>query len=541
MKGIHVNLILTVIIAVVTLVVIFLFIRSAFSGQKSETFMNLPGGVIVSLESADTKIFVLPPVVWFGKTLGLNGNSVNFEKVFTEGNTKPTDFIFPTNSVYTKEVIGFPSTENFKYLDVLTSVLFAATFPLGFPSEFTNPTNLTYNFTTRKPVSPVIAFYPLITDDFGSLVLNASAESGTIDSKDFYYLNPKKPFGTVNFSLTIDAKELYKYYRSKHKIFDKDEAEDNINLSLEYSTNLDYEPKNYLETIGIEKNTTSLGDLKNRGICKKNSDLYTCSFSFNIAEKCCPSFVSLRPIFKINLSEEGSSKWEEEKIDPIFFQIIYYLDYLKDKDFIFKNFSEIKENFKKDDGPNPIKDILIYPCRAIARLDKGQIPLLPSRVKSFDNKIIDWDKCESATGEFIQLTYLNLEQNSTWFCRKSDSGDYFIYNPYAFCRLNGEELSGTPEPIYLQGIIPSGGLTKRIPSVPIYIGPGWTPKEGWGIYILKNPTINYKTYREAALIWADYMIYNTTKTLVDGGNINFPEPIDMASTPPIRVEFEFGE
>ena len=150
---------LAIIIALVGLVVLSIFIGSAFSGQESETFMNLPGGVWVSLESADTKIFVLPPVVWFGKTLSLNG-VVNFEHVFTQGNTKPTDFVFPTNSVYTEKVGGFLSTENFEYLDVLASVLFAAAFPPGFISTITD-TKLTYIFTTRKPVSPVIAFYPL--------------------------------------------------------------------------------------------------------------------------------------------------------------------------------------------------------------------------------------------------------------------------------------------------------------------------------------------------------------------------------------------
>ncbi len=533
MKGFN-KLILEILIVLIGLVVVLSLIAALISEQKPTTFMNLPGGVEISLESADTKIFVLPPVVWFGKELSLNGNSVNFKKVFNESNTKPTDFIFPTNSVYIKEVIGFPSTKNFEYLDILVPALFFATVPSNFLTSFKNPVTLTYIFTVKKPVSPIIAFYPLITDDFGSPVSETPAKFKTMGLENFYHLDPKKPFGTINFTLTIDVKELKKYYSSKHKIFDKDKAEDNINLNLNYLTDLDYKPNNYLKILGINKNTTTLGDLKSRGICRKDSNIYTCSFVFDVAKKCCPTFVIIKPIFIVNLNENGVQKRKEEKIDPISFQIVYYLDYLKNQDFVFKNFSKIRESFNDEINPNPVKNILIYPCRAIVRLDKSQIPLLPSRVKSFNNKMIDWGECQSANN-FIQLKYKDLNKKSTWFCKNSN-GNYFLYNPYAFCKLNGNELPEIPVPVYLQGIIPSGSFKKMTPSIPIYVGPGWTPKGGWSLYLFRNPEIVYKTYRETALVWATYMIYRTTKTLTEGGNIIFPESIFIS---PITLKFKF--
>ncbi len=590
MRGIVITKIQGIIFVLIFLVVIFLIITHLFSGQEKEGFMNLPRGVGISLESADTKIFVLPTVVWFGKNLRLNG-VVNFDDVFDEDNSKSTDFIFPTNNVYIKEVVGFPSTENFGYLGMLSSVLFTTTLPPGFLSLFTTSTTLTYIFTTTKPISPVIAFYPLVTDNFfGSLVSNAPANSDSINGQDIYYLNPKKPFGSVNFTLTIDPKELYKHYRLKNEKFDRAKAEENIRLSVSYFTDKSSE-KYYkahtitLETLGapetedingktceikltsccdppklkveydgetetgiLIKNeivtiagldiytkkaeyrdtevqvgaARTIKDLIDSGECKEDSGKYNCSFSFNTSEKCCPSFVYIKPVFRVNLTKKDVSNWETEEIDPIYFQVIYYLDVLEDEDFIFENFKDIQNLFKDEDKVSPVKDILIYPCRAIARLDKGQISLLPSRVKSFDRKIIDWSECESATTKFIQLKYKNLYQNSTWFCKKDSSGDYLLYNPYAFCRLNGEGLPEIPTPTYLQGIIPSGNLSVK-----------------WGPWII--PDITYKEYHESALIWAFHMIDTVTETLKNGDNIDFPEDDTISTiTTTITITYNFN-
>lgn len=518
----------------------------------------------------------------------MNVNSVNFDKVFDEDNSKSTDFIFPTNNVYIKEVVGFPSTENFGYLGMLSSVLFTATLPSEFLSLFTTSTTLNYEFTTTKPTSPVIAFYPLVTDNFfGSLVSNAPANSNSINGQHIYYLNPKKPFGSVNFTLTIDPKELYKHYRLKNEKFDKAKAEENIRLSVSYFTDKSSEKYYNSKTVELEIGKTKPGDLggknyeikltsccdppklkveydgetetgiliKNEivtiagldiytkkaeyrdtevqvgaartikdlidsGECKEDSDKYNCSFSFNTTEKCCPSFVYIKPVFRVNLTKKDVSNWETEEIDPIYFQTVYYLDTLNNRSFIFENFKDIQNLFK--DKVSPVKDILIYPCRAIARLDKGQISLLPSRVKSFDRKIIDWSECESATTKFIQLKYKNLYQNSTWFCKKDSSGDYLLYNPYAFCRLNGGELPEIPTPTYLQGIIPSGNLSVK-----------------WGPWII--PDITYKEYHEAALIWAFHMIDTVTETLKNGGNINFPEDDTISTiTTTITITYNFN-
>ncbi len=578
MRGIVITKIQGIIFVLIFLVVIFLIITHLFSGQEKEGFMNLPRGVGISLESADTNIFVLPTVVWFGKNLRLNG-VVNFDKVFDEDNSKSTDFIFPTNNVYIKS----PSAE--EALRALQLIFFSTPDIALLQALRGTSTSINYKFTTTKPISPVIAFYPLVTDNFfGSLVSNAPANSDSINGQDIYYLNPKKPFGSVNFTLTIDPKELYKHYRLKNEKFDKSKAEENIRLSVSYFTDKSSEKYYNSKTVELEIGKTkpvnlggenyeikltsccdppklkveydgetetgilikneivtiagldiytkkaeyrdtevqvgaarTIKDLIDSGECKEDSGKYNCSFSFNTSEKCCPSFVYIKPVFRVNLTKKDVSNWETEEIDPIYFQVVYYLDVLEDKDFIFKNFTDIQNLYKEEDKVSPVKDILIYPCRAIARLDKGQISLLPSRVKSFDRKIIDWSECESATTKFIQLKYKNLYQNSTWFCKKDSSGDYLLYNPYAFCRLNGEGLPEIPTPTYLQGIIPSGNLSVK-----------------WGPWII--PDITYKEYHEAALIWAFHMIDTVTETLKNGGNINFPED-DTIGTITITYNF----
>ncbi len=578
MRGIVITKIQGIIFVLIFLVVIFLIITHLFSGQEKEGFMNLPRGVGISLESADTNIFVLPPVVWFGKNLRLNG-VVNFDKVFDEDNSKSTDFIFPTNNVYIKS----PSAE--EALRALQLIFFSTPDIALLQALRGTSTSINYEFTTTKPISPVIAFYPLVTDNFfGSLVSNAPANSDSINGQDIYYLNPKKPFGSVNFTLTIDPKELYKHYRLKNEKFDKSKADENIRLSVSYFTDKSSEKYYNSKTVELEIGKTkpvnlggenykitltsccdppklkveydgetetgilikneivtiagldiytkkaeyrdtevqvgaarTIKDLIDSGECKEDSGKYNCSFSFNTSEKCCPSFVYIKPIFRVNLTKKDVSNWETEEIDPIYFQIVYYLDTLNNRSFIFENFKDIQNLFKDEDKVSPVKDILIYPCRAIARLDKGQISLLPSRVKSFDRKIIDWSECESATTKFIQLKYKNLYQNSTWFCKKDSSGDYLLYNPYAFCRLNGEGLPEIPTPTYLQGIIPSGNLSFK-----------------WGPWII--PDITYKEYHEAALIWAFHMIDTVTETLKNGGNINFPED-DTIGTITITYNF----
>ncbi len=566
MRGVVITKIQGVIFVLIFLVVIFLIITYLFSGQEKEGFMNLPRGVGISLESADTKIFVLPPVVWFGKTLGLNVNSVNFDEVFDEDNSKSTDFIFPTNNVYIKKPTTGGALTALELIFFSNPTVIVLSDVLGFSG------NIDFKFKTTKPISPVIAFYPLVTDNFDSLVSNAPAKSDSINGQDIYYLNSKKPFGSVNFTLTIDPKELYKHYSLKNEKFDKAKADENIKLSVSYFTDKSSEKYYNSKTVELGIGKTKLGnldgkdyeitltsccdppelkveygggtetgilikneivtiagldiytkkaehrdtevqvgaartikDLIDSGECKEDSDKYNCSFSFNTSEKCCPDYVYIKPIFRVNLSKGKLQRWKEEEIDPIYFQIVYYLDVLEDKDFIFENFKDIQNLYKEEDEDkvSPVKDILIYPCRAIARLDKGQISLLPSRVKSFDKKIIDWSECESATSNFIQLKYKNLYQNSTWFCKNS-GGDYLLYNPYAFCRLNGEGLPEIPTPTYLQGIIPSGNLSVK-----------------WGPWII--PDVTYKEYHEAALIWAFHMIDTVTETLKNGGNINFPE------------------
>ncbi|MBN2095179.1 MAG: hypothetical protein JW727_03970, partial [Candidatus Aenigmarchaeota archaeon] len=47
-----------------------------------------------------------------------------------------------------------------------------------------------------------------------------------------------------------------------------------------------------------------------------------------------------------------------------------------------------------------------------------------------------------------------------WLCKKGDAG-YYLYNPYAFCKLDGENLPSDPKPGYLENRIPSGTLKRK--------------------------------------------------------------------------------
>ena len=568
MKGAHTNFLILFIFAIISLVIALSLLLTVFSGQK-EGYM-MPGGIDISLSSADEKIFVLPPVVWFGKTLNLKG-TVNFEKVFNESNTKSTDFIFPTNNVYIEE----PSADD--ALRALNLVFFSQPSAALISSLLKTTGNINYKFKTIKPIHPLIAFYPLVTDHFGT-----PKPPGEFDNTlDICYLNPKKSFGRINLTFSINPNEVYKYYKKRGYDFDRNKVEDNIKLSVSYLTDRDskefykatkvtlerlgkrtieFDGKNceiellsccspakvkitydgktetgtlikneivtiagvdiYTEKIELFNIKIQIGaarSLKNLiKECKKNSGKYNCSFVFNVTKRCCPSFVSIKPIFRVNLTKEKIPRWKTENIDPIYFQIIYYFDVLKDRNFTFDSFSEIQNLFKDEEEISPVKDILIYPCRAKTPLN--EIPSLYSRVKSFDGKIIDWYQCDSATNNFIQLKYTDLEKNSTWFCKKNSiTNEYYLYNPYAFCKLDGEELPKIPKPSYLEGIIPSKDLLMK-----------------WGPWIM--PDITYKIYKESAWPWAKFMILNTTNTLTNGGNIDFPENARIGT---IEISYSF--
>ncbi len=319
MKGIAVSFIAAFVMAIISLGIFFVLTGTLFSGEAHDTYMSMPKGVWMSMESADTKTFVLPPVVWFGEKLIVDGDTtLDFGKVYDETNRDSRDFVFPTNNVYIKEYVGITVPKNKEYLPLLANILFSPSFiSVSIPSKII--------FDVRKPISPVIAFYPLVTDDFGS------SESLFECNSEVCHLNTEESFGKVNLTLTIDVGELQKYYKSKNYRFD--ESFDNVNLSVKYVTDKYSKQNNYIETLGLDKNSLSITDLKDlddiygNKICKEVLGKYECSFVFNVADKCCPSFASIEPVLEVQVTaKDGVKVWETEKIDPIYFQIVYYLD-----------------------------------------------------------------------------------------------------------------------------------------------------------------------------------------------------------------------
>ena len=534
MKGLTAEYIAILVMAIISLGIFFLLTGTLFSGESHDTYMAMPRGVWMSLESADTKTFVLPPVVWFGEGLIVDGDTtLDFSKIYDETNRNSRDFVFPTNNVYIKEYIGIPNPDNFDYLPLLTNILFfPGIIPVSIPARIT--------FDIRKPISPVIAFYPLLTDNFGG-----SPESPVVCDSDICHLNTEESFGKVDLTLTIDLNELKKYYGSKNYRFD--ESPDNVNLSVKYIADRYSEKNNYLKTLGVDENSLSITDLINMDdpygnkVCKEVSGKYECSFVFSVVDECCPSFVNIEPVLEVYITaNDGVKVWETEKIDSTYFQIVYYLDVLGDRKSIY-DFKTLQENlFKDNSGATSVNDILIYPCRAKVP-DGIDVSNLYRDVKDFEGRDINWDQCRSVS-KFIQLEYLDLDpdstnpdRRSTWFCME-ENNEYHLYNPYAFCRLDGTELPVSPKPTYLRGIIPYSNFAKKVDNIPFYLGPLWIPKEGWDVYIARTPEFDYKNYKEAAWVCAVSIIDKTIKAIKNNEDAVFFKDINIGG---ITISYNF--
>ncbi|MCK4428909.1 MAG: hypothetical protein KAU95_00930 [Candidatus Aenigmarchaeota archaeon] len=521
MKGFNIDLIQGVLVSIVALVVLLTVYATVLGGQKERSFMNLPEGVWLSVDSANTKTFVLPPVVWFGKKLKNPdlGGSINFGRVFKEGN--PDEFIFPSNSVYIKNIVGLPAIGNFNYIKLLESALF---YPLSFPLQLIFPDGnfgpeIIFKLNVAKTPFPLAGFYPLLTDDFGSLKSGAPAECNFKSGSDLCYLNTKKPFGKVKVSLTIDFNKLhiegYDFKREEEFI------NNNINLGVDYFTDSDPRKGNCFGEVGSERKAKTVKELVDSGYCIKDetSLKYNCSFNLMVAEKCCPSYVNIKPIIEINIADEDEPPlYKTLDINPLPFMVVYYLDFLGDRDFVFEKFVKgpggIQENLFYDDADSkhgPVRNILVYPCRAKAKSISSLL-----HVRGIESEIIEWDKCESSTADYINLS-------SGWFCKRVSANNYYLYNYNAFCKLDGYDLPNIPEPVYLEGIIPSKNVAKRL-NLPWFL-----------------PDIKYGEYKESAWFWAKYMV-SRSRDILSFGIINrdiiFPEDINIGG---VIIKFDFGD
>lgn len=507
--------ILIILLALIFLVFTFLLINAFISPGSEEGYLNLPDGVWISFSSADSKMFVPPPVVWFGETLTLNSASVSFEQVFTKGTGK--EIIFPAKSVYVSNTIGLPDDLDYGAPDIMAYILFSGTLPAELAEKLSTGNLIEFDYQTQNPASPMIAMYPLVTDRFNN---PSSNEIRICDREEFCYLDKYASFGEIKYTVSIDAEKLRKHYLSKGFTFKKESFIDDINLTLKYSTNLDTQPKNYLSLIEIENETLTLRDLISEGICSCNGGDCECNFEFLAVEKCCPKYVSITPVMISRVSKGEAVRWVRETIDPTYFQIVYYADLVSNRTYLFESFQELqspeKEIFAKEREDTPVKDLLIYPCRSVVRLEEQ--PLLYNRVKSVDGKTINWDDCNSES--FLRLTYSGSEELSTWFCRKSDADEYFIYNLYAYCKLEEESLPSLPDPVYLSGIIPFGGFKKKI-----------------DFPVIRLLDLSYGQYKECAFMWTVYVIEKFAEAMEKGESITIPPQVKIE---PIEVNFKFS-
>jgi len=490
MKGFAMQYVFIIFIIILSLVISFLIIFSFFK-PSSPGYMGLPEGIWYSISSANTTTFVLPPVLWFGNNLTLGSYWVDYSKIFSSND--PREFIFPTNSIYLKEfcflsgITCVPHTTNFDYLGLLIT-------------SFFNPTNLfsilsggTYKFTfdVYKVEHPTLAFYPFATPNLNILRANSPAEFNS--TLNLYLLNLNKEFGKVNLTFRLDLDKLSDYYYKKGYNFEKRRID--VRLGVKYGTDITK------ETYLFENKTKTLEELVLTGNC---SGSYVCSFKFNIVKRCCPSYAKIQPIIIVNLTKDGTLLYRREELQPTIFTIVYYVDNLTNLDNIFDQFDKIFSGVEEE--------INIYPCRAIIVPEKR--PFLQN-LKGLGGLDIYWDSCNSI--RYGQLKYKNINQNSTWYC-KEISGNYRLYNPYGFCKLESDKISNKlklpeiPKITYLQQVIPSGKLTKKLPGLTI---PYW-----WGAWYKLHivPETTYGSYRESASTMAAYVISKSLEALYENKN-----------------------
>ncbi len=485
MRGISTNLLLTVLLLVVSLVVAFGIIHQTIN-PTTTGYLGLPDGVWIELESADTKTFVFPPVLWFGEELELEGNEVDYKNIYNHNDVK--EFILSRNTIYNKYCIGCngprcsecPKPNNRTYR-ALINVLFH-------PSEFGSllPLNgVLFGFKTPKSTQPHLAFYPLVTDNFGVPLDSSLVERDS--TNNLYYFKNDENYGKINITLKFDLEKLKGYYDSKGYSLGADENEWKKNIKIGDDT---------------------LKELETNGNCSNiRTKEYSCSFEEFTVDKCCESSVIVEPPeIKVNLSGANYNTTTTMPIQPISFRVVYYADKLNDTDYIFNNYEEV---FSRYEDP-----MNIYPCRSIVPAKKFN--LLRNK-KGISERKINWTECKNSDS-YIRLKYRHKKENSTWYCK--DNGDeYFLYNPYGFCKLvhNSEKeqlgLPSFPSITYLQKAFSGGRLGEQL-SVTV---PYW-----WGHTAdIKIPDTDHF---EAASVLSQYVIKKSRETLTDGGEITLFDP-----------------
>lgn len=254
-------------------------------------------------------------------------------------------------------------------------------------------------------------------------------------------------YGNLKLQMDFDLDRLKNYISEKHKLsFGEGKEKESISIKICWGNGKCY---------GEENSGLTFEELITSGECSETSEgKISCMFKLeNLAEKCCPNYTRIETGIRANLGsgEDGSDQIAPMSFDPtpVAPLIIYYTDAstggsLSEQDSLFENFAEFQSRcfFDEEKKDTPVKDIFIYPCRAVvpeAKFESLDIAGVYAEKVSFK-------PCESATD------YVKLE--SGWLCKKGSKG-YYLLNPYAYCKLEGDSFPENPEPIYLENMIPS--------------------------------------------------------------------------------------
>jgi hypothetical protein len=410
------------IILVLVALVVFLLLFTQLSSKKpaEENYLNLPGGINMYLAS-------ITPDGGFQKFIG---------EVPTIGETVVVDG---------------------------QSVMLPEKGWLGQAKDFMSPilgTEIYPTYTT--PIMPTTLMY----------VLSASGTCGSFD--------PAKPLGQVTLHMDIDTKKLEDYISEKdnlafetvskpetqYEITEKILKKIKINICWDGGTKCygcDKEDKVCMEKMG-----SSLAELISSGTCMPevlengvglSFTSFQCDFVLEgLAEKCCPSSVTISTNITVEAKDNNGAGNTMKKaitaqeLSPTF---VYYFDSAS-RDELFENSAKILEScFKPKEGKiSPSNDLLIYPCRAVVS-GKAELSGISDTIKGPSQEDINFEDCDKESITADSLGYRPISPTSGWLCKNTGSGQYYLFNPYAFCRLTDGKLPEIPEVSYLENRIPS--------------------------------------------------------------------------------------
>ena len=175
MKAITTEFLFIILTFLIFLAVSFALIYTYLYKPPEQKIFGLPEGAWYSIEGIDSESFVPPPAIWFGNSLTLNGKTIDYSKIYIPKKGDSLKLIFPKSvyiSDYSKDLGDLvpvptpgPRPEVMHGSENLEELVYSLMDPYKL-----NPGTYTFKFKTSKLPNPNVAFYPLITDNFGSLI-----------------------------------------------------------------------------------------------------------------------------------------------------------------------------------------------------------------------------------------------------------------------------------------------------------------------------------------------------------------------------------